>query len=780
MLAKTEAGEIASMVEFSMVPPALSSDVVSLYFTKDVLLENLPVLIFYGPSTTGNSTHNSSLVQAHVYTLAGFQTFPRLTISPSSRFYAAVDHLPEDQRRDEIFRGLAVSMLSYFAALSTSLKSSLREVVARRRPNRTAPEMFDEMHAGELVSRMVKVDDAAETVNAITSALRTRSVSWLDIDIVLPPQTITRVMSPDGSEHSASFGEDGLPLYKYGDFDHLINSMGSPAFLPTSKMRRAPSKPTAHSKSRSLRKDQKVSLRREMVEFYDTEERYLNKLDDLINTIAVDFRLQLHSVGLDPGTFDTLFPPSLLKIIQLNRGFCDDVQEVLQQTENDAINDIEGTIDHGSDSNATTGRKRDVTGIAAFAKILLKWFPKFTDPYQEFMRASSTFQVVVNEHVQDTSSPFSRIINDFGEQQLRSALIEPVQRLPRYSLFIDNMVNLLPSLHPGLASLLKARDIITDICALDGLGEKNRTISCLKNLITDWPSSFSPGGRLITAVDVRQLNPPYQNPSEGRLCVLLLFSDALILLQKVEENALSARGIIAEVDRPITPNLQSSNASIEKGLKFQAAMSVASLQVTQSEDGHLIWINCVRDLVSSTMQLQSTLDISQASTKVFCLMGAYEGKPGRLCEEVIRARLENRFPETLRESDKWALRMIGGASENLSVLAAIWEADSINGRVENSDLSRVKIIFEKDLPSRLVLSENVCVDILAYVAPFEQDSCRLHIECVVGNDYTNETVKVQDLASVLVQRCMFVPIWQFLASLISWQWLSLRGAKCKE
>lgn len=748
------------MVAFSIVPPALSSDVVSLYYTKDALLENLPVLIFYGPSTTGNSTQNSSLVQAHIYTLAGFQTFPRLTISPSSRFYAAVDHLPDGQRRDEVYRGLAVSMLSYFAGLSASLKSSLVEVVARRRPNRMAPAMFDEMHAGELVSRMVKVDDAAETVNAITSALRTRSISWLDIDIVLPPHTITRAMSPHGSEHSASFGEDGLPLYQYGDFDHLINSMGSPAFLPTSKMRRAPSKPTTHSKSRSLLKDQKVSLRREMVEFFDTEERYLDKLDDLINSTAVELRHHLESVGLDPGTVDTLFPPSLLAIFEMNRSFCNDIQEVLQQTENDAINDIEGTVDHTSDSSATPGRKRDVTGIAAFAKILLKWFPKFTDPYQEFMRASSTFQIVVNEYLQDPYSSFSRIINDFGEQQLRSALIEPVQRLPRYSLFIDNMVNVLPSLHPGLASLLKARDMITDICALDNLGENNRTISCLKNLTIDWPSSFAPRGRLITAVDVRQLSPPYQTPSEGRLCVLLLFSDALILLQKVEENTLSARGIIAEVDRPTMPNLisQSSNAGVEKGIKFQAAMSVASLQVTESEEGQLIWVNCVRDLVSNTPQLQSTLDISQASTKVFSLLGAYEGKPRRLCEEVTRARLENRFPETLRESDKWTLRTISSASEDLSVLAAIWEANSINDRIEIRNLSRVKVIFEKDLPSRLDLSENVGVDILAYVAPYEHDSCRLHIECVAGNDYTNETVKAQDLEAVLVQRCMCISI----------------------
>ena len=192
---------------------------------------------------------------------------------------------------------------------------------------------------------------------------------------------------------------------------------------------------------------------------------------------------------------------------------------------------------------------RDVTGIAAFAKILLKWFPKFTDPYQEFMRASSTFQAVVNEHLQDTSSSFSRIITDIGEQQLRSALIEPVQRLPRYSLFIDNMVNLLPALHPGLASLLKAPDMITDICALDSLGEYNHTISCLKNLITDWPSSFSPGGRLITAVDVRQLSPPYQTPNDGRLCVLLLFSDALILLQKVEENVFKDQAKISSMNR---------------------------------------------------------------------------------------------------------------------------------------------------------------------------------------------------------------------------------------
>ena len=772
------------MVVFSSGLPALSSDVVSLYYTKDALLENLPVLIFYGPSTTGNSTQNGSLVQAHIYTLAGFQSFPRLTISPGSRLYAAVDHLPEDQRRDEVSRGLAVSLLSYFAAMSDTLKASLRDIVAFRRPNRLAPAMFDEMHAGEVVSRMVKVEDVAETANLVTTALRSQLISWLDIDIVLPSQTITRVMAAECLENTPSFGDDGFPLFQYGEYDRLINMMGSPTFLPTSKMRRAPSRPTAHSKSRSLLKDQKISLRREMCELVDTEDRYLDKLDDLVNSTAVEFRQRLKgedsafSVSVS-NILNRLFPQSLSTILGLSRSFLTDIQEVLHQTENEAISDIEGTVDYNSHSRATVGRKRDPTGIAAFAKELLNWFPNFTTPYQDFMRASSTFPNILNEYLQDSSSSFARLANEFGEQRLRSALIEPVQRLPRYSLFIDNMVNLLPASHPGVASLLKARDIITDICALDSLGENNRTVNCLRCLITDWPLCFSPRGRLITAVDVRQLDPPYKAESGGRVCILLLFSEALVLLRKLDENGLSARGIIAEVDRPLVQSTsgQHPNAGVEKGLKFQAAMSVANLQLTESEDNQLIWVTCGKDLASSAVQSQSTPDTSHANIRSFSLLGSYEGKSRRFCEEVTKARMENRFPETVRESDKWALRTLTTTSDDLSVLAAIWEADTISG-VEIRDLSRIRVLVEKELPSRLVLSEQVGLDILAYITPHENNAFRLHIECINGDDYTNEIIQIENLASILVQRCIFTSP-PLLSKLMAEQWQPLFEIKAR-
>ena len=737
------------MVAFSAPPPPLSSEVVSLYYTRDALLENLPALIFYGASTTGNSTQNGSRIQAHIYTLAGFQSFPRLTISPSSPLYAAVYHLPADQQGDQLCRGLAVSLLSYFAGMSEALKDSLKEMAASRRPNRVAPAMFDEMHAGDVASRMVKVEDTGEMISSITGALRAQSISWLDVDVVLPSESIRRVMATEASDHAPSFGEDGLPLFHYGEHDSLVNLLGSPTFLPTSKLRRAPSKPTAHSKSRSLLKDQKIALRQEMCELVDTEGRYLGKLDELVNSMALGFRQGLEGSSI----IDKLFPQSLSSMLQVNKDFYDDIQEILQLTENEAISDIEGAV---SEAAAIGGRKRDPTGIAAFAKTLLRWFPKFTGPYQEFMRASTIFPSILHSSLQDTSSNFSRLATQIGEQRLRSALIEPVQRLPRYSLFIDNMVNQLPASHPGLANLLKARDIITDICALDtnSLAQSNRTVSFLKTVTRNWPASFSPRSRLITAVDVRELAPPYQPSGEGQASMLLLFSEALLLLKKTDEVALSARGLMTEVDGPSvsTMTTPSLNSCVEKGLICESVMPLDNLQLTESDDNNMIWVTCSEDASSKTGQHQSVV-FPQPITKVFSLIGAYERKSTRLCEEVARARMEGRFPESMRENDKWALRTISTPFESLSILAAIWEGPSADVDSISHGLSRTRIIVDKEESCKALLAKNKELDIVASITSFGHDHYHLRIECVNGDCSADDTLS-DSLAVLLVQRCM--------------------------
>ena len=749
------------MVALCPALTGLSLDTLSLYYCRDPLLEDLPTFVFYGPSTTGNSTHNSSRVQAHIYSLAGFQTFARLTISPTSPLYVAVNHLPAEKRGDETCRGLAISLLSYFAAIPKATKTSLSELEASRRPNHLAPAMFDEMHAGDLAAKMTKVEEPRETIDFLTAALAPRGVSWLDIDMLLLPKTIERFLSSEGSDQKPLFGDDGLPLFHYGLYTSLVNQLGTPAFLPTSQLKRAPSRPTAHSGTRALSKDQKVSLRREMCELLDTEERYISKLQDLMRGIESDFG-KLHTdafgnVKSNARFVDQLFPESLQRILKSNVQFYDNLQSILQATENEAIRDIEEVTGLSGERGSQTMdvRKRDPTGTASFAKALLNWFPDFMGPYQDYMRASTNFPQILNEALQDQTSVLSRQVHKFGEQRLRSMLIEPVQRLPRYSLFIDNMVNLLPASHPALSSLLKARDVITDICALDtGSSDGTKAASCMARLVSNWPKSRPPNGRLITAVDVVELDPPYVSTNEGCNGILLLFPDTVILLQKVCHNTISARGILAEVDRPVVPASMADNSqtTAEKGLVFSSAFDLPDLEVDESEDGRLLWLIGNSRPSMDPQHSSSGPPNLRPFAKAFALLSPYERKAARLSEEVAKARIEGRFSEKIRESDKWALRTLTASSDALSVLAAVLE-DDYNAAPHT--LSRVRVFIDTRKTPKSIIANNVGVDIVVCITPLDLGRCRLSFESSDGTRATEETTEV-DAGAALIKICKLI------------------------
>ena len=736
------------MITLSAAPTALSSSTLSLYYAKDSLLDDLPILVFYGPSTTGNSTQNSSRIQAHIYSLAGFQSFPRLTVAPTSPLYAAVNHLPTEHQGDEICRGLAVSLLNYFAGLAKALKTSLRDRVAARRPNRTAPMMFDEMHAANLAALMLEVENRTETTNYVMAALSTQVVSWVDMDIILPSGTIQRAKSSDGEDSTPLFDNDGLPLYHYGPYTSIIESLGSAAFLQTSKLQRAPSRPTAHSKSRILSKDQKISLRREMCELVDTESRYIVKIKDLVQSIAADF----HQISRS-SLINELFPESLNQMLEINTKFYEDIQALLDETENEAINDIEGNSTSEADlgSPITQGRRRDPTGNLHLSKALLKWFPKFMGPYQAYLQASTKFSKTISQLLADQSSAVSKHLHDFGEQRLRSALIEPVQRLPRYSLFIDNMVNLLPTSHLALPSLLKARDIITDICALDtqSSGDFARSAKILRNMVAYWPSSFSPRGRLIRAVDVLELNPPYATNGEGTAGIILLFTDSIVLLQKAANSSLSARGIIAEVDRPTTPTnaIMSSSLSLDRDVSFSGAYELSQLRFSESESGHLIRMT----LFGSTTPNLDTSRHTQSFTKVFLAIGPYDGKAARFCEEVVKARIENRFPDATREGGKWALRSVNPSQDSSGILVALLERQSETTVGLAQGQCQIRLYIDALKENDSVVMKDHGAEIAGFITTLGTGSYRLDTEGIDGTCFT-DTCTPENLWSVLLGR----------------------------
>ncbi len=738
------------MITLSEGPPALSDPQLSLYCSRDALLDNLPVMIFYGSSTIGNVTHNSSRIQAHIYSLAGFQSFPRLTVAPSSPLYAAVNHLPADQQGDEVSRGLAVSLLSYFAALSKGIKSTLRDRVAAQRSNNLAPMMFDEMHAGDLAASMELVEDSTDLANFGMSALSTRVVSWVDMDVVLPSGTIQRLFTTEGEDLIPQFDDSGSPLYRYGRYSSIVESLGSPAFLPTSKLQRAPSRPTAHSKNRTLSKDQKISLRRELCELVDTENNYIKKINDLIHSVATDFRQAGTSEAVE-----ALFPDSLSRIVQVNEGFYSDIQSILDDTENEAIRDIEGNSASGNEigSPVTQGRRRDPTGATHVAKALLRWFPRFMDPYQEYLRVSADFPFAIGQILEQSSSQAASHLQEFGEQRLRSALIEPVQRLPRYSLLIDNVVSLLPVSHPALASLLKARDVITDICALDVSTKANvtRSAKILRNLVIDWPVSLSPTGRLVTAVDISELSPPYVAKSENSSGVLLLFADLVVLLRKDGETPMSARGLIAEIDRPTsaTSTLLSSTTDSYKSLVFLEAFDLFDLRFSESEDGRLIRMV----ILGETVPILSPASIApHHSTKVYSLLGPYDGKAARFSEEVVKARTESRFSEDVRDSGKWALRSISPSDESLGILVALAEESSEDRTNVGHQLCQIRLSIDGSRDTTNMIRQGRTTNIAACITTADVDCCRLETEGADGTCFTDSCTS-KDIAAVLSARC---------------------------
>ena len=759
------------MAVVSPAPAELDADVVSLYFTKDALLANLPVTIFYGPSTTTNSTHNSSRIQAHVYTLAGFQSFPRLTISPTSSLYAAVNSLPEEKQGDETFRALAVSLCKYFGEIPKNVKSSLVEMAAIGRPDSTAPVMFDELHAGSLAGKMIKVDNTTEVARYIRSALSEKVLSWTDLDVILPPRSI-RSRQLSGAQHSVFCSpEDVEPLIDYGRYENLVKLFGSPTFLPTSRLKRAPSKPTAINKSRSLDRDQKESIRREMNELLATEERYVGKVYELVNNDIVH---KCRHSSLNPSrdaaheaeAIRALFPASIDRILHLNTAFMTNIRTVIAETEQEAMLDILNRAENTEDRDHGRLKSADLMGTETFAKALLEWFPQFREPYQEYLRASSAFPKITNELLRDSASPNSPWIQVIGEQRLRSWLIEPVQRLPRYSLFIDNLVNQLPAAHPAISKLLRAKDVVTDICSLDNDEpiDSAKVAGRLKNLVAAWPTTLSPCGRLITAADVAEIKAPYRFPTsatDGQPSILLLFADSLVVVRKTNSNSLSARGIIAELDRH-NPTITSifaddkSGSNATRDLSFAYSFHLQETRFLESDSGRILSTACVRrsDFVDTTRATNSRQ--YYAITRVFALLGSYEGKAARFNEEVGRARIEQRFPEQMRDGGRWSLRSLSPNPGSLGILSAIFEDDSAadNGKFRTSH-GRIKVnIDHAQSERRTSVSDRKdrAVEITIHITPLESDCYRLEF-AGQGNFSSTDNVSSQDFVAVFRKRC---------------------------
>lgn len=671
----------------------------TLFSTTEPLLSNSPILVFHGPSSTANATHSSWRIQAHVFTLAGFQSYPRITTSPNSPLYTAVKHLPAEQQGDDIRRGLAISLLKYFWDLSDVIKEALVRSASLKQGtvNGQASIMFDEAYAGNLASRMVKVDNTTEVFKDVQAAFEARLLSNIDIDVVLPSDFLVNLVRQ--SDYMLDEIDSGS---RYGAYAPLVKLFGSTVFLPTSKLRRAPSRPVSRNRSQSLSVEEEASINREMIELVETEERYVGKLEELVYNFAQDFGQKAghqpfgESVP-DESALRDLFPVSLDEILNINSIFLDAISGTLGAVQDEKCAYLTSSSERrSSTSNNSNAGSKDAGVILEFSKTLVHWFPQFTDCYDQYIRSSSSFPQLLSQLLSNTESTFSQRVQKFGEQKLKAILIEPVQRLPRYNLFIDNIIKNLPSRHPAMQQLLQARDIIANICSLQSSGaEEPQTVDRLRNLVTSWPNALRPNGRLITAVEYLEVPAPYRLDrlnKQQKTNIFLIFSDYVVSVKRAPDSYLTARGVVAEVDRPVTPKAARAVAAAGQRapspLVFNEFYQLRDISFTESSDGSMIFMMSKCD--ANGVVASTTLPFSPSATpslRAFYLFGPYEGRVNRWTEEIAKARIEGRFSEQERESGKWELRNVKLTEPSLSIFATISPESIIeaSANTRNSD-----------------------------------------------------------------------------------------------
>lgn len=753
---------------------ALSPEHVSLYYTNDPLLGHLPVLVFHGPSTTANFTQNASRVQVHVYSPAGFQSYPRITISPNSPFYDVVNHLPREFQGDEVCRALAFGLYKYFTELPETVKNYLKKQYPTTRGGRpgSAPSLFGEHHAADLAASMLEADNTADVIQTLAKALQTQHISNVDVDLVLPPGSINPLQAEDLEE--VPDDEDDIidpTLRQYGGYKPLVQLLGDPVFLPTSKLRRAPSRPTSlRTRGKSFSRDQKADLRMKLGELVETEERYVLKLNELVKHIAEDFRESARnrpgdSISPSEEDVERLFPRSADRILQMNSAFAAELRRVMDETEEDLGKDLDAPfLGQVSPRPGTSSKVKDPSGALGVARLFLEWFPKFTDCYQDYIRASQHFPQLLNGFLDQQSSFRQRVVQT-GEQSLRSILIEPVQRLPRYSLLIDQIVGCLPITHPALHPMLRARDIITNICSMDDpLTNKPHVTSRLRNMVEDWPLDLEPHGRLIMAVDTLELPAPYSPESipinvQDGVSIMLVFADCVAILKRKTATTLTARDFLREIDKPSPAGLLASMTNAAGGpgtweYAFTGWHHLADVRFTESADGARIWM-------TSTQEMKGTHGMGNHSTsravtsRCFLLQEAYEGKATKWSEDVVKARIEGRFSENERENPTWTLRSVRVEDSNCALHAAVFQegADQlVEGRREPAP---IRIVMDNDRGTKGAPVGHYGVEIVVEVRSGDElRKLTMSSLGVNGKHYTDE-VTLEDFLPTLSRRSRF-------------------------
>ncbi|KAK6356155.1 hypothetical protein TWF718_000527 [Orbilia javanica] len=540
------------------------------------------IVIFFLPYSG-----TSSRVDAHIYTACGFVSYSRMTVDPSSAVYQAVNFMPIEKTESEIYRALAFALCRYFVELTVGIKgtASATAKVARS----AKPEPFSAAHAGELAAKLVRIEDD-HAISSILAALTPRYIPSIDIDLVLPqPGT-----------------------FQLSKYQRLLQFMGD-VHKQDTNLKRRPSR-VERTRPKSIvslpqSNPEKVAIK--LQELLDTEVNYIEKLHKVLADVVKperQFAEGAEAPEPNEATLARLFPSYLDEIYQLNSKFLDELTKAMDNDD----------------------------GVAGVAEVFLRHFPNFHNPYSHYIALNPASSGLIGELMRGGTA-FSQRMAGYGEQYLKSTLMEPIQRLPRYTLIIDGVLNNIAVTSPVASRFIEARDIVSKTCEMQSAPaqERAQTISRLSNLISGWPTNFKPEGPLVTAVDLTEVAAPYTDAAEKTNVIILVFTDSIAFINRPSTGSMKAQGVLTEITMP--PSIQNSFRRDAADLHFAGCTSLKYNRYSTSDYGRALWITLTKDLEEVYDMRESAVGM-----KKFLPSGPWEGKANELVEEIIQAQLQSK------------------------------------------------------------------------------------------------------------------------------------------
>ncbi|KAG5437637.1 hypothetical protein PCANB_000674 [Pneumocystis canis] len=489
-----------------------------------------------------------NIIHAHVFSCCGPLSLPPINTEDQETLCIVVSHLPHT-RRSQSFQIIAMVILQYFIFIPLSIK---KEVL--RQYNQSINDesqhkkiAFDEMHAGDIAGhcQLLKLSDLS---SILCSVLQKRKSISFNIDVILP----------DSSESTPLFHK----LQKM-----TIDECNSKDFPPKEEI-------VIHEPLMGNYKEHNEKRGIILNEILQTEENYINRLRHLVLDYVLPLRTLAKTSKNPPlGLYDInrIFPLSLNDIISVNSAFLQDF--IQAKTEFEKANSC-------------------VTHFSRFKKV-----------YTKYLELSVDFESILRHNLRNPK--FRDFVNNQKYKArrnigIRELIMEPVQRIPRYSLFLENIIS---HIHPKSLELVpfqKALSIIKDIAQMKIMEaeERSKLFQKLMGYVSGFPPELVSNSRyFITAIDAVEILPPFIDSSDRLYCTLLLFSDCLAILKKSSHISVANELISNERNTLLSKSQFKQNSfklvtpTSRKDILFQGWANIDDLEIEIDDNNNTdMWI----------------------------------------------------------------------------------------------------------------------------------------------------------------------------------------------